>query len=543
MIGRSVKVLLVEDNPGDARLLSEALRETGNSQFDLTQVERLSEGLRRLGDERFDVVLLDLTLPDARGIDTIARLHEQAPDVPAVVLTGLNDETLALEALRQGAQDYLVKGQVDGQLLVRAIRYAIERNNVEQEIQRQLRRISALREINMAATSTLDLRSVSEIVLEKIDNFFPKFASTVRLHNKISGLLEPVACRNIDEELWRTEKWRGGRGITSIVFQSKSPVTIANIQEDPRAADLDFFRTQCLLSYLGVPLTARNETLGVLSLYAQNGHRFSDDEIEFVSTIAGQAAVALHNAQLYGEMKMLAANLGKAYRTKTEFLSVISHELRTPLTAMFGYAGMMRDKILGEINTEQDQALGAILNQTNELLAMIDSILQATQLEADSVKVENREVHLLRLLDALRATYAFPSDKNATLRWDYPEGLPVLHTDGGKLKQILQNLINNAIKFTDEGHVTVSARHLPESDRVVFAVADTGVGISEKSLPIIFDMFRQVDSSETRGYGGVGLGLYIVRKFTRLLGGEIKVESEVGKGSTFTMTLPARKAE
>lgn len=543
MIGKPAKILLIEDNPGDARLLSEALTEAGDGQFHLTHVERLNDGLKRLGGERFDVILLDLTLPDAQGIDTIVRLHEQMPDVPTVVLTGLNDETLALEALRQGAQDYLVKGQMDGQLLPRAIRYAIERKGVEQEIQRQLKRISALREINMAATSTLDLRSVSDILLEKIGGLFPTCASTVRLLNKNSGLLEPVSCRNLNEEKWNTEKWRGGRGISNLVLQSKAPLAIVNIQQEPRALDPEFFRTQGLMSYLGVPLTVRNEILGVISLYAKDGHQFSDDEIEFISTIAGQAAVAIYNAQLYGEMKMLAADLGKAYTAKTEFLSVISHELRTPLTAMLGYAGMMRDKILGEINVEQDHALGTILNQTNELLAMINSILQATQLEADSVKVETREVNLVRLFDELRATYAFPSDRNVTLKWDYPNDLPVLNTDGGKLKQILQNLINNAMKFIDEGHITVSARHVRESGQVVFQVADTGVGISKTSLPIIFDMFRQVDSSETRGYGGVGLGLYIVKKFTRLLGGEVEVESELDVGSTFTVTLPVQHVQ
>lgn len=538
MAGGSTKILLIEDNPGDARLLREALGETRNVQFSLRHAERLSDGLKRLGEERFDVILLDLSLPDARGMDAVVRLHKQLPDVPTVVLTGLNDETLALETLRQGAQDYLIKGQVDGPLLVRAIRYAIERKGVEQEIQRQLERIGALRDINLAATSTLDLRSVSDILLEKIEGLFPNCASAVRLFNKKSGLLDPVTCRNLNEEEWKTEKWNGGRGIPNIVFQSKAPLTVVNIQDDPRAKDPEFFRKHGLISYLGVPLTARSEILGVLSLYTKELHQFRDDEIEFISTIAGQAAIAIYNARLYGEMKMLAADLEKSYRTKTEFLSVMSHELRTPLTAVLGYAGMMQDKMLGEINGEQDKALGMILGQSKELLAMINSILQATQLETDTVKAETHEVHLSLLLDELRATYAFPPDKDVTLKWDYPGEMPVLNTDSGKLKQILQNLISNALKFTDEGHVTISARCFLESNKVLFKVADTGLGIPKESLPIIFDMFRQVDSSETRGHGGVGLGLYIVKKFARLLGGEVEVESELGKGSTFTVTLP-----
>jgi signal transduction histidine kinase len=116
--------------------------------------------------------------------------------------------------------------------------------------------------------------------------------------------------------------------------------------------------------------------------------------------------------------------------------------------------------------------------------------------------------------------------------------VPVVTTDGEKLKHILQNLINNAIKFTEKGQITVAARHIHEDDFIQFTVVDTGIGISEESLPVIFERFRQLDSSETRNHGGVGIGLYIVKQFTELLGGTVDVESEFGKGSTFTITIP-----
>ena len=124
------------------------------------------------------------------------------------------------------------------------------------------------------------------------------------------------------------------------------------------------------------------------------------------------------------------------------------------------------------------------------------------------------------------------------LNWDFPPDLPVFKTDSKKLKLIIQNLVNNALKFTDRGHVTVTVRHDPEAKIIEFKVTDTGVGIPKDALPIIFDMFRQADSSETRNYGGVGLGLYIVKKFTELLGGNIGVESVLSKGSTFTLQFP-----
>ena len=169
---------------------------------------------------------------------------------------------------------------------------------------------------------------------------------------------------------------------------------------------------------------------------------------------------------------------------------------------------------------------------------MITRILQVTSIEAQPVEADLQEVNLRSFLDELSSAYQIPLSKELALNWNYPSDLPVLKTDGQKLKQILQNLIINAIKFTEKGSVTISARRLPDLEAVEFKVADTGVGIPQDALPFIFEKFRQVDSSETRTYGGVGMGLYIVKKFTELLGGQIRVDSELEKGSTFTVCLP-----
>jgi len=153
------------------------------------------------------------------------------------------------------------------------------------------------------------------------------------------------------------------------------------------------------------------------------------------------------------------------------------------------------------------------------------------------VQVVNQEVDLTAFLDDLRSSYELPSGKEITFNWDYPSDLPTVTTDAEKLKHILQNLINNAIKFTEKGSITVSARPSRGDGAIEFRVTDTGIGIPRDALPIIFDIFRQVDSSETRAYGGVGLGLYIVKKYTELLGGVVDVTSQLGKGSTFSIKL------
>ncbi len=420
-----------------------------------------------------------------------------------------------------------------------------QRKQAEEEIRLSLERVRALHDIDIAMTSTLDLKGVLDVLLEKIDLTLPYSATTVRLFNKESGLLEPVACRNLDEQEWKTEKWKPGRGLANAVFEAKVPVMILDAQTDPRVRDQEFYRKHRLVSYLGIPLIAKGENLGVLSFYTRERHEFDNNEIEFLTTMASQAAIAIHNSQLYEQTKKLAAGLKeeaekleKANRVKDEFLSVMSHELRTPLNVVMGYSGMMLDGMLGEINQQQKEALQKVINRAADQLTLVNNILYATVLEAEKIKIESHEIDLKDFLHNLNSGYDIPTSRELVIKFEHPSELPVIRTDGQKLKQILQNLIDNAVKFTEKGTITISARYIPEAKAVEFKVADTGIGISKGHLPLIFDKFRQVDSSETRLYGGVGMGLYIVGKFTELLGGTLEVESELGKGSTFTVTIP-----
>jgi len=216
----------------------------------------------------------------------------------------------------------------------------------------------------------------------------------------------------------------------------------------------------------------------------------------------------------------------------------MSHELRTPLNVIAGYTKIVQDGVLGEINTEQVKALDKVTRHSNELLVMVNSIMDATKIEAGAIAVECDELPTTEFLDELRLLYEYPLGKNVALRWNYTAILPVIRTDRDKLKHILQNLINNALKFTETGYVTVSARHMTGLDRIELTVADTGVGIAPEDLPVVFEKFRQVDASKTRSQGGVGLGLHIVKTFTEILGGTVSVTSQPREGTTFIVTLP-----
>lgn len=260
---------------------------------------------------------------------------------------------------------------------------------------------------------------------------------------------------------------------------------------------------------------------------------------ELESEIAVRKRAEREVTQSLEQIQAQADQLEKANKVKSEFLSVMSHELRTPLNVILGHTWLLRERAVGEISAGQDESLAGVEKQSRLLLTMVNSILETTRIEAEASKIDTDEVSLDRLFSDLRSNCAVLVNEKTSLMWDQPEDLPVVATDRIKLHRILENIIENALKFTEEGAVVVSAKILSDAHTLEVTVTDTGIGIAEENLVAIFEMFHQIDSSDCRKYGGVGLGLYIAKKFTDLLSGSIEVKSALGKGSTFTIRIPS----
>ena len=417
------------------------------------------------------------------------------------------------------------------------IRDITKEKSAQREIQRHTERQAALYQLNLAATSTLELQGVLDVLLQWLDGLVPGTATTVMLCGETDEPLRRVACRGIDEAAWTSESCAQIAPLHPVLC-SKDAILVSNIQLANQGLDSAFFVSRGFQSYLGLPLIAKNRVIGILSLYSQQERRYSDEEINFLRSLAGQVAVAIHNSQLYEQTSQQASALERANLVREDFLGMMSHELRTPLNVISGYARLVHEGVMGDVNAEQKKALDKVGYHADELLFMVNSIMDATKIEAGALSVDPEYFLLAKLLDELRALYDYPFGKDVRVEWDYPPDLPSLYTDRDKLKHILQNLVNNALKFTDEGSVTIAVRYLAEKNRVRATVRDTGVGIPPNELPLIFDRFRQLDNSRTRTHGGVGLGLHIVKTFTELLHGQVTVASTPGQGSTFTITLP-----
>jgi signal transduction histidine kinase len=235
--------------------------------------------------------------------------------------------------------------------------------------------------------------------------------------------------------------------------------------------------------------------------------------------------------------KEKAQNLAKL---KSEFLNQVSHELRTPLAVIMGYVDCMMDGLYGQIDSKHKEILKVISRQSTELKEMIDRILTFSRLEADKARTRVDAFSLAAMLNDLKETYAFiGQQKGIEVIWQVPQEDLVLRSDPERVKEIINNLLQNAVKFTSAGYVRLRVRHLAAMDGVAIEVEDTGIGIPRNALVSIFDPFVQVHkTSSTNSRGGIGLGLSIVKKHVEHLGGSISVKSDLGKGTTFTIVLP-----
>ena len=283
------------------------------------------------------------------------------------------------------------------------------------------------------------------------------------------------------------------------------------------------------------PMVARGRTLGAFTLVSTRpDRRYTESDLRVAEDLARRAAFAVDNARLY--QQALLAN-----QAKSDFLAVMSHELRTPLTAIMGYAELIRNGVLGEVNESQAWHLERLLVSARHLLQLIDEILVFTRAEAGREQVRSERVDLAKVAsDVGRRIEPLAREKGLEFSVQVPEQPVLVELDRGKVRQVLMSLLTNAVKFTSRGAVELKAEL--EDGQAVFQVRDTGPGIPPEHIEDIFDPFWQAEQATTRTQGGAGLGLSLARRLARLLGGDISVESTPGVGSTFTVRVPAPRA-
>jgi signal transduction histidine kinase len=316
-------------------------------------------------------------------------------------------------------------------------------------------------------------------------------------------------------------------------------VHIPDVQADPdfnwpEAQKLAGFRTM-----LGVPMLREGVAVGVLTLTRSEVRPFTDKQIELVATFADQAAIAIENVRLFDEIQEKSRQLAEASQHKSRFLANMSHELRTPLNAILGYTELIQDSVYGAPPEKMVAVLDRISRNGKHLLGLINDVLDLSKIEAGQLVLALENYSLKDVVHGVYgAVETLAASKNLAFKVEMPPNLPTGRGDERRLTQVLLNLVGNAIKFTDQGAITIKASAADGAYNL--AVHDTGPGISAADQEKLFQEFQQADNSITKSKGGTGLGLAISKRIIEMHGGRIWVESRPGQGSTFSLTLPIK---
>jgi len=394
--------------------------------------------------------------------------------------------------------------------------------------------------LNIISRSAFDLKSVLQTLVQSAGRLCgADFATITRQKDGVLFFAEAYGYSFI--EYVRALPVERGRGTaTGRALLEGRVIHIADVLADP---DYTWAEAQRLGGYrtvLGVPMLREGIPVGVLTLTRSEVRPFTEKQIELVSTFADQAAIAIENVRLFDEIQDKSRQLQMASEHKSQFVSSISHELRTPLNAIIGLTDMLVTNAARFGMEKAQEPLQRVNHAGTHLLGLINQVLDLSKIEAGKLELNPEPVDLARLIDEVVGTAGQLAEKNKNrLIVEAQENLGALTADSMRLKQILLNLLSNACKFTKEGEVALRVRKVVDGrDWVELAVADTGIGLNGEQQAKLFQDFTQADSLTAPRYGGTGLGLALSRKLARMMGGDVTVTSEPGKGSVFTVCLP-----
>lgn len=406
-----------------------------------------------------------------------------------------------------------------------------------------LRWLAVLSQFRRALPTREDVPSIQGLLIATVEQVFPECAVTLCTEDN-DGRVETDRGRKPIQQLKRlvpVAEVEKDRMVTSATDLESAPEPQSRL----RRSKAEEWRKHDQISCARIPLVAGGAAWGTLSLFANERRKLSRLEFEFLTLLADQAAVAMRHARLHQETEEQRVQLQEAkdalrqaQTSKSEFLSIISHEFRTPLNLIMGYTEIMQEELAENMTAEQSRYLKHIMKASGDILALVLSALHVGSIEAGYVEINKTEVRLSTLIGELRSDLALPEEKDVDFVWDIPADLPIIRTDAEKLKHVLHKLIDNAVKFTAQGQVRVSGKSFPRLGKVEITVSDTGVGIPNDALRSVFEKYWQLDGSMARMHDGMGSGLFIAKSFTEMLGGELNVASEPGKGSSFTVALP-----
>ena len=517
------QVLIVDDEVDVLELCERILKTKGYH----TQVARDGfEAIDLAAQQKFDLLLTDIKMPVTSGLEIAQFLKKSDPGIICVAMTGYSTMDMVLDALKLGIDEFILKPFTPDELTATILK-ATEKERLRKENFR-LRSLLPLFELNKTLMGTINVEAVLDRLLEISQQETKAHLAglyTFENHKILAyaGCHPPESADKLTstpcDELARMSYDQG--------------VQISLILGDGSAENQQILQNLNLHSIIVTPIQAKETNLGALILGHQD-NKFAAGDRDFISILCSQAAIALENARLFTAIQEAYKELQKLDHMKREFINIAAHELRTPLTILMGYASVLEE----ETKDQNKEYAISITRNGMRLRSLIEDMLNLKYLESGIATLTHDKLELsLVMEDILKDMALLAEEKTLDIRIDIPEDFPIITADRQKFDLIVMNLFHNAIKFTpNRGQVTLKAHK--NRNRVFISISDTGIGIPHEKFDKIFDRFYQVEPSLTREYGGIGLGLAIVRSLVEICGGEITVESEQGQGTSFTFSLP-----
>jgi signal transduction histidine kinase/DNA-binding response OmpR family regulator len=545
--------LLVADDETD---LLGVFEEFMKDDFDLELAQTGTDAIERIRARHHDVIVTDINMPGADGLTVLRVAKEVDPETEVVMLTGNASTLTAIEALREGAYDYVLKPfdlyemdqtiqkalerrtlRAENRRIVSVLQEANEelrrnqeelrrhRDELESRVAEATRRIRTLYEVGQEITSNLRLDHTLDLILERSMELAGSAEGALFLAPETGGELRCRACRGLGAGDPAAE-------LTSALGELHGLILGGRRAESGSVRLAGGERRHALV----VPFLREGEVSGTLAVFLPSDRTFATDEVETLSGLAAQGSIAIHNAVVYEKIRELD-------RLKSEFVAVVSHELRTPLTAIKGTLEILGTDRYFPQESQQRELLAICQANADRLEALVNDILDHTKLESSRLSTDFVVTHLGSLVAGVQVNLTHLAvSKRIRLRTECDETAPPVRADEMRLAQVLTNLVGNAVKFSHP-ETDVVIRVVSEAGGTVVKVTDQGIGIAPEDLPKLFSRFHQLDSSTTRRAGGTGLGLVISKGIIDEHGGRIWAESVPGQGSTFSFWLPAATAD
>jgi len=546
-------IVVVEDETGTRATLCGILEDAG---YRVIGLERGADALEMIPKGPFDVVIADIRLPDVGGMEILELAKEINPDAAVIMITGYASVETAVDAVNQGAYAYFVK-PVNPDEMKTTIANALKQQRLSLENKRLVESLQRSNKLLFEANEELQIeiteRKLAEEALQESEKRYRDLADllpqTVFELDERANLI--FVNRNaFDMFCYSQEDFDKGLSAIQMFIPEDQDRAKENIQKRLRGEKLGINEYTALrkdgntfpVLVHSAPIIHEGKPIGLRGII-----------VDITERKRMERKLQERNEQLDAQNEELVARqqelvektreVERANQLKSEFLANMSHELRTPLNVIIGFSQLMLDGVPGKINKKQRQCLEDILSSGQHLLNLINEVLDLSKIESGKIELRLRNISLSSVIESLRSTMMpMLTQRKQSLDVELEKGLPLVHVDEARLRQVFLNLLSNASKVTPDGG-KLEVKTVREDDWCQVSVVDNGIGIKKEDQERMFEPFCQLDNPLTKEKSGTGLGLTLARQIVEQHGGQIWVESEYGKGSRFTFTLPLATAD